>query len=1103
MPENGSAEGIFYLKRVKEMQLDEYGITQWINRTSSRVLPVLESVEQLILAPPDQTPSFVRNTVTVMESLALKGRPLRYYINEYSQFTAAQTFHIIRQVLFALRDVHQAGFLHLDIQDGNLYVRGALEDESSLVTMIDFGCARMMKDGKTEPIKDCVIFTTVGFTAPEILFGNNGTLRLGPEADIYSVGCLMLYLLTGNRVDTISLVNNHTRKYLTRFNLRKINCPRHLTDRMQEIIAHALENDPADRYHSVGEMLADVNEFIKAMEPNRNDLSAVSYDAFVCYRHGVIDSAAAVALQRGLEHFRPSFIKHRPFNRVFVDEGELSSCANFGEQIRSALKNAGWLIVICSSSTPGSIWVRQEIDIFLEYHDRSRILAVLTEGEPENAFPPQLFGKSVKEQVMAADARGKNLKEILIRLNRDALLRVAAPMMGLTYDSLKQRKRTYAFQRAAAVASISAVLFGIFAVYAIYQNCQITRQTRIAMEQSAIAAEQTERANMEYKNALLNQGKVFAEQAQSALDKGDIMGAVELAVSALSTDPDGYTNIPTAEYVLTQALALYETENSNSAIAQSGSFRHDNYVDNFFVNDEEGILFSSDGDQIYLWDVEDCTLLQTIKPGIEGDYRITLQEDLHDAEEKRLFFSSESSLGGTIQCYDYEKQEYAWITSLDLTESFYRFSSIYRVRESDRLVCMAGPDLFVLDASDGRLLWQETFDIEDEVLRMSFGDDIKYGPMAASRDGNKIFINLPRNYKDSSSWDASWAENQDIVVLDLENYSSKVISPECGIIGDLVCKDDDSLLLAGYRGYYGGKLMTGNGQSTSILYEKNTAIFALVDAETGEKQWVQEMEFTGDTRMNIALTRYRDEEDLSAAMITYGNRCAVLNLNTGAVWENWEFSAPVCLLDFLDENKGFWVVTEDGCYHKCHYSNQLRTNKIECFPNCLDKIIKGENYYFVLSHSAASSHSNIIVRYDFDRHDNNWRELCMIDLSFPSYDLDSGYFIISRYDSPTIYYVKPDEGVNLQLCRADIIHEQSSDIRVGEMLGVYEVQGEDKLLLDCSYDDGHINSCIACIDIKTGESDLLHIPIPGEGYYSVDNRPVVGYEADPVNYYTD
>ncbi|MCD8120996.1 MAG: TIR domain-containing protein [Clostridiales bacterium] len=466
VPETRSEADAFYLACVKRLQLDEQAITQWIYRTGSRILPVLESAEQLILAVPGQEPTLVRNTVTVMESLASKGRSLHSYMEEYQLFTPLQTFHVIRQILFALREIHEAGFLHLDIQDGNVFIKGALDDESSLVTMIDFGSARAMVHGKTERIVDRVIFTTEGFSAPEILLHNDGSLRLGPEADLYSVGCLILYLLTGSKYSANALLSNQTGKYLSRFKLRKIDCPAHLQERMQTIIARALKVDPFERYHSVDEMLEDVRSFLNALQPSQNNLELSAYDAFVCYKHGPIDSEVARVLRKRLEHFRAPKIMstgtgNRPFRHVFVDEGELSSCADFGEQIRTVLKNSEWLIVICSPDTPRSSWVRLEIDTFLEYHDRSRILAVLTGGEPAESFPPQLQGQKGTDMVLAADARGKNRREVLSRLKRDALLRIAAPMLSTTYSALKRHHRILAFRQIAAASASVIVISGV------------------------------------------------------------------------------------------------------------------------------------------------------------------------------------------------------------------------------------------------------------------------------------------------------------------------------------------------------------------------------------------------------------------------------------------------------------------------------------------------------------------------------------------------------------------------------------------------------------------------------------------------------------------
>ena len=87
-------------------------------------------------------------------------------------------------------------------------------------------------------------------------------------------------------------------------------------------------------------MLADVSDLIHALQPYKGDLSQVVYDAFICYRHGETDSQAAKILQQKLEHFHIPWMrknKIKKIRRVFMDEGELSSCSDFGLQIREAL----------------------------------------------------------------------------------------------------------------------------------------------------------------------------------------------------------------------------------------------------------------------------------------------------------------------------------------------------------------------------------------------------------------------------------------------------------------------------------------------------------------------------------------------------------------------------------------------------------------------------------------------------------------------------------------------------------------------------------------------------------------------------------------------
>lgn len=51
--------------------------------------------------------------------------------------------------------------------------------------------------------------------------------------------------------------------------------------------------------------------------------------------------------------------------------------------------------MICFPHTKESIWVRREIEFFLKTHDRDHILAVLSEGEPQDVLPQELLEEEV------------------------------------------------------------------------------------------------------------------------------------------------------------------------------------------------------------------------------------------------------------------------------------------------------------------------------------------------------------------------------------------------------------------------------------------------------------------------------------------------------------------------------------------------------------------------------------------------------------------------------------------------------------------------------------------------------------------------------------
>src|SRR3954465_13279195 len=112
------------------------------------------------------------------------------------------------------------------------------------------------------------------------------------------------------------------------------------------------------------------------------------YAAFISYRRDPKDSAWAERLHRELETYRvPKRLQYdgRPsrLGKCFRDHDELSAASNLSEAIEEALREAKFLIVVCSPRTRESQWVNCEVKCFREMGRQDRILALLIEGEPK------------------------------------------------------------------------------------------------------------------------------------------------------------------------------------------------------------------------------------------------------------------------------------------------------------------------------------------------------------------------------------------------------------------------------------------------------------------------------------------------------------------------------------------------------------------------------------------------------------------------------------------------------------------------------------------------------------------------------------------------
>lgn len=181
------------------------------------------------------------------------------------------TLMLVWRLLILLAKIHAAGYLHGDINLGNVFL--AMDDKGANVLnamLIDFGSARALVDGKTAPLGKESVMATPGFAAPELKGG--GEQRLTPKADVYAVGKLMHCLLDQNILEALRkgwYSDLEEELKAPTLDASGINDPQ-LTPAVQksldQILSGAAEIKPEKR-SSVQEMIEQVMQLYRKIEP--------------------------------------------------------------------------------------------------------------------------------------------------------------------------------------------------------------------------------------------------------------------------------------------------------------------------------------------------------------------------------------------------------------------------------------------------------------------------------------------------------------------------------------------------------------------------------------------------------------------------------------------------------------------------------------------------------------------------------------------------------------------------------------------------------------------------------------------------------------------
>ena len=184
----------------------------------------------------------------------LNGLNLNELVAGFGLQPESRVIHILTQVCEALSEAHALGLVHRDIKPANVFLcdRGGIAD---CVKVLDFGLVREFRgisQNQTHLTGDQAMVGTPWFMPPEAF--KNPT-QSDPRTDIYSIGALGYYLLTGQHVfeaeNVLTLFEKHLQEPPVPPSRRTTNP---ISAELETALLRCLEKDPKRRPQSVVEL---------------------------------------------------------------------------------------------------------------------------------------------------------------------------------------------------------------------------------------------------------------------------------------------------------------------------------------------------------------------------------------------------------------------------------------------------------------------------------------------------------------------------------------------------------------------------------------------------------------------------------------------------------------------------------------------------------------------------------------------------------------------------------------------------------------------------------------------------------------------------------
>jgi serine/threonine-protein kinase len=184
----------------------------------------------------------------------LDGLDLATLVQRFGPMPASRVVRILRGACHSLGEAHQRGLIHRDIKPANIFIC-RLGPDLDFVKVLDFGLVKATGEkagGATALTMEGAVAGTPAFMAPEMALGGD---EIDGRADIYALGCVAYWLLTGQPVfagDTpVATLMRHVQEEPVPPS-RRAELP--VAEDLDAVILACLAKDPGDRPQAAADL---------------------------------------------------------------------------------------------------------------------------------------------------------------------------------------------------------------------------------------------------------------------------------------------------------------------------------------------------------------------------------------------------------------------------------------------------------------------------------------------------------------------------------------------------------------------------------------------------------------------------------------------------------------------------------------------------------------------------------------------------------------------------------------------------------------------------------------------------------------------------------